>query len=197
MHDARPAHAVDGRQQGKRASSAFTSVPSGVPRAGCVAMPAGLSTTQKSSSSYTSAIGRACGSSARSRGGGAVTRIFPRPSTRCDGFTTRPSSVTCPSRMRARAGAARALEESGEDDVKAPAPVRRTCHEAPTGWSRCTHVSTGSSVNASDRVALAGPAGARFSWTSICKSKIATPIVMAESATLKTGHHRRSMKSWT
>jgi hypothetical protein len=54
VHDARAASPRPRRpSSGKRASSPFTSVPSGLPAPGCTTSPAGLSTTITSSSSWT------------------------------------------------------------------------------------------------------------------------------------------------
>ena len=67
------------------ASSALTSVPSGLPGAGCTTIFAGLLTTSKSASSYSTLSAMFCAFTVVSTGGGKVRATISSCLTRHDG----------------------------------------------------------------------------------------------------------------
>src|SRR5438309_2217366 len=81
---------------GTWASTALTSVPLGCPGAGCTVMPAGLSMTRTSASSWTIASGMGWGATATGSDDGARTLTCWPARSRNAGFRGRPSTRTCP-----------------------------------------------------------------------------------------------------
>src|SRR5579871_3271370 len=80
------------------ASTALTSVPSTAPSAGCVTMPAGLSTTRTSASSYTRSSGIASGVAISSRACGTTNSMTSPASTGWLGLTGAPLTRISPRR---------------------------------------------------------------------------------------------------
>ena len=177
---------------GNRASSPLTSVPSGLPAPGWTTSPAGLSTTITSSSTWTTReldVGSPVGQSAAGTSPG-------RPRRRC------PSSRrTLPDRGRRRRRRAPRRRRS----TAAAAERLTSASSATTRSSRSPASAAGTVLDRSSLVRVDRPSAASPSTVGaaagvgaqVLSSSSAPPTVTPMSATLKIGHHCRSMKSTT
>ena len=191
-----------------RPFSAFTSVPVQLPGAGCTTIPAGLSTTSTSSSSY--AIARGI-SSADHRPRGRRRDLDDDRARPPRGGSSRarrrPSTSTCPLAISVAACGAREVERRGDEQVEPRRVVGGDQLVPARRWRRRRSLPrpghSGRRVQRTRRVSCAAAFAAAVSRSSRDSDQASTsaPTVTAESATLKvqkrTSPTPMSMKSTT